>query len=92
MALVFIPLTLMRSLQSFLDTYKRSAPLLPSTTPQSYRFLNTPHNRQVADQYAKSAATGEEPVEAIPEGYAAETSLSHMTRVAKEARSKETRE
>ena len=47
---------------------------------------------EVADRYAKSAATGEEPVEAIPEGYAAETSLSHMTRVATEARSKETRE
>ena len=47
---------------------------------------------EVADRYAKSAAIGEEPVEAIPEGYAAETSLSHMTRVATEARSKETRE
>ena len=47
---------------------------------------------EVADRYAKSAATGEEPVEAIPEGYAAETSLSHMTRVATEARSKETKE
>ena len=47
---------------------------------------------EVAGRYAKSAATGEEPVEAIPEGYAAETSLSHMTRVATEARSKETRE
>ena len=47
---------------------------------------------EVADRYAKSAATGEEPVEAIPEGYAGETSLSHMTRVATEARSKETEE
>ena len=47
---------------------------------------------EVADRYAKSAATGEEPVEAIPEGYAAEASLSHMTRVATEARSKETAE
>ena len=47
---------------------------------------------EVADRYAKSAATGKESVEAIPEGYAAETSLSHMTRVATEARSKETRE
>ena len=36
------------------------------------------------DQYAKSAATGEESVEAIPEGYEVETSLSHMTRVATE--------
>ena len=47
---------------------------------------------EVADQYAKSAATGEEPVEAIPEKYETETSLSHMTRVATEARSKETTE
>ena len=47
---------------------------------------------EVADQYAKSAATGEDPVEAIPEGYAVETSLSHMTGVATEARSRETRE
>ena len=39
---------------------------------------------EVADQYARSAATGEEPVEAIPEGYETETSLSHMTRVATE--------
>ena len=45
---------------------------------------------EVADNYAKSAATEEEPVEAIPEGYAGETSLSHMTRVATEARSEET--
>ena len=44
---------------------------------------------EVADRYAKSAATGEELVEAIPEGYAAETSLSHTTRVATEARVKE---
>ena len=48
--------------------------------------------KEVADRYAKSAATGEELVEAIPEGYAAETSLSHTTRVATEARSKETKE
>ena len=47
---------------------------------------------EVADQYAKSMATGEEPVEAIPEGYVAQTSLSHMTRVTKEARLKETTE
>ena len=45
----------------------------------------------VADRYATSAVTGEEPVEAMPEGYTAETSLSHMTRVATEARSRETR-
>ena len=37
---------------------------------------------EVADRYAKSAATGKEPVDAIPEGYAGKTSLSHMTRVA----------
>ena len=30
---------------SFLDSYKRSAPLLPST-PQSYKLLNTSHNRR----------------------------------------------
>ena len=47
---------------------------------------------EVADRYAKSAATREETVEAIPEGYETETSLSHMTRVATEARSKETTE
>ena len=47
---------------------------------------------EVADRYAKSAAIGEEPVEAISEGYAAETSLSHMARFATEARSKETAE
>ena len=46
----------------------------------------------VADRYTKSAAAGEEPVEAIPEGYAGETSLSYMTRVTTEARSKETAE
>ena len=44
---------------------------------------------EVADQYAKSAATGEEPLEVIPEGYETETPLSHMTRVVTEARSKE---
>ena len=47
---------------------------------------------EVANQYAKSAATGEDPVEAIPEGYADETSLSHMSRVATEAGSREMRE
>ena len=30
---------------------------------------------EAADRYAKSAATGKDPVEDIPEGYAAETSL-----------------
>ena len=33
-------------LTKLLDQYKRSAPLLPSTTPQSYKFLNTPYNRR----------------------------------------------
>ena len=48
--------------------------------------------KEVADRYAKSAATGEGPTEEIPEGYVGETSLSHMTRVATEARSRETAE
>ena len=47
---------------------------------------------EVADRYVKNAASGEEPVEAIPEGYAAQTSLPHMTRVPTEARSRETAE
>ena len=47
---------------------------------------------EVADRYARSAATGEDPVEEIPDGYAAETSISHMTRVAAEARARETAE
>ena len=44
---------------------------------------------EVADEYAKSVATGDAPVETegIPEGYINETSLSHLTRVATEARS-----
>ena len=46
---------------------------------------------EVADRHAKSAATGEDLVEELPEGYANETSLSHM-RVATEARSRETAE
>ena len=45
---------------------------------------------EMAGSYAKSAATGEDPVEEIPERYADETSLSHMTRAATEARSRET--
>ena len=44
----------------------------------------------MADEYAKSAATGDAPVEEIPEGYSDETSHSHMTRAATEARSRET--
>ena len=47
---------------------------------------------EVADRYAKSAAAGEEPVEDMPEGYAAETSFSHMTGVATKARSREAAE
>ena len=47
---------------------------------------------EVADEYAKSAATGDAPVEEIPEGYHDETSLPHMTRVPTETRSRETAE
>ena len=39
---------------------------------------------EVADRYAKDAATGKAPGEELPEGYAEETSLAHMTRVATE--------
>ena len=45
---------------------------------------------EVADQYAKNAATGRAPREELLEGYAEETSLAHMTRVTAEARSKAT--
>ena len=45
----------------------------------------------MADRYAKGAATGRAPMEELPEVYAEETSLAYMTRVATEARSKETR-
>ena len=44
----------------------------------------------MTDQYAKDAATGRAPGEKLPEGYAEETSLAHMTRVATETRSKAT--
>ena len=47
---------------------------------------------EVADRYANSAAAGEDPVEDIPKRYAAEISLSHMTGVATEARSRATSE
>ena len=55
---------------------------------------------EVTDRYAKSAATGDAPVEEIPEGYAEEiperytdeTSLSHMTRVVTQVRSHEAAE
>ena len=43
---------------------------------------------EVADQYAKDAATGRTPREELLEGYAEETSWAHMARVAAEARSK----
>ena len=45
---------------------------------------------EVADQYARDAATGRAPNERLLEGYTEETSLAHMTRVATEARSKAT--
>ena len=41
-----------------------------------------------ADEYAKAAAEGTEPDSAVPDEYWWETSLSHMTRVATEARSR----
>ena len=47
---------------------------------------------EVADEYAKSAASGGAPAEKIPDVYSDETSLSHMARVATEARSRETAE
>ena len=47
---------------------------------------------EMADQYAKDAATGRAPRERLPEGYAEETSLAHMTRVTTEARSRATTE
>ena len=42
------------------------------------------------DRHARDAVTGRAPRERLPEGYAEETSLAHMTRVATEARSKAT--
>ena len=45
---------------------------------------------EVADQYAKDAALAEPLERGCQEGYAEETSLAHMTRVATEARSKAT--
>ena len=47
---------------------------------------------EVTDEYAKSAATGDAPVEEVPEGYTDEISLSLMTRVATKARFRETAE
>lgn len=54
-------------------------------------------DNEVADRYEKSGATGgasveEAPVEEIPVGFTNETSLSHMTGVASEAKSPETAE
>ena len=46
----------------------------------------------MADRYAKAAAARSRPTDEIPEGYADETSLSHMARVAMEARSRGTTE
>ena len=43
-------------------------------------------SNEVVDRYAKSAENGGAPVEEIPEGYANETSLSHISRVATEAK------
>ena len=47
---------------------------------------------EVADRYAKDAATGRAPREELPKGYAEETSLAHMTRVATGTRSRGTAE
>ena len=47
---------------------------------------------EVADEYAKAAVTGTAPSEETPEGYNDETSLSHMTRAAIEAKSRGTAE
>ena len=46
----------------------------------------------MADEYAKAAVIGSAPDEEVPEGYREVTSLSHMTRVATEARYRETAE
>ena len=43
---------------------------------------------EVADEYAKAAAEGGEPDSAVPDEYRWEASLSHMTRVSTEARSR----
>lgn len=45
--------------------------------------------KEVADEYAKAAATGDAPGEEFPEGYRDGISLSHTTRTATEARSQE---
>ena len=47
---------------------------------------------EVADRYAKDAATGRAPREELPKGYAEETSLAQMTRVATGTRSRGTAE
>ena len=72
-----------------------STRVIANNSSVTIRWVPTPSGatvNEVADQYAKGAATGEEPVEVIPEGYAAETSLSHMTRVATKSRSRQTTE
>ena len=45
---------------------------------------------EMANQYAKDAATGRAPRESLPEGCTEEKSLAHMTRVATEERSRAT--
>ena len=45
-----------------------------------------------ADEYAKAAAEGERPDSTVPDELRWEASLSHMTRVATEARSRRTRQ
>ena len=37
-------------LTKLLDAYKRSAPFLPPTTPQSHKSPNAPHNRRALRQ------------------------------------------
>ena len=48
------------------------------------------HHGVLADEYAEAAAEGNRPGSAVPDDYRWETSLSHMTRVATEARSRTT--
>ena len=48
-----------------------------------------PGNEKV-DEYAKAAADGSEPEDAVPDGYRWETRLSHMARVTTEAQARST--